>query len=333
MVFCLSPLGDTLFAIPAIRALQENYSRARIVIIASPVAYEVLKANPYHLELQCCSDQWQLIKLIRAIRREHFDLAIGLTHFGSYFTRYCGADRRSDFFTLRGFPERKGSDSVVQLCLDIVGELDLKVGTIRTEFWHSDGERRKMRQFLSGMELVHNQPWVAIHCGGHYFTRKRWPLESFADLIGRIQYQLGLPVVLIGGAEDRENAAILNAAAPQAINTVGRLRISETALLLENCQLFIGNDSGPLHLAAAVGVPTVGLYGPTDPAQFYPYHSPQHRFFYKALPCSPCYRFGGGFWQALPKCSRPYCMEAITVNEVFDYVEGRFCQNLPQMIN
>jgi ADP-heptose:LPS heptosyltransferase len=97
--------------------------------------------------------------------------------------------------------------------------------------------------------------------------------------------------------------------------------LTETAALLKKCCLFIGNDSGPLHLAAALNVPTIGLFGPTAPRQFYPYKSIKHTFIYKNLPCSPCYRFGGGVWQYFPRCSKAYCMEEITIWELIFLVK------------
>ncbi len=318
----MSPLGDTLFATPAIRALKENFPRARIVIIASPSASEVLQKNPYQINVIRCSDQWQLLKAMNMVRRENFDLAISFTHFGSYFTKYCAASCRGDFFSVVGRTDRP----VVQLCLDILRELGLKTGSDRTEFWYDEADRWRVERFLERSGYRSSLPLIALHCGGHYFIRKRWPTVHFIELILELRRQFGVEVALVGGAEDVENSMAIQALAPGVINAVGKLRLAQTAALLNRCQLFIGNDSGPLHLAVAVGVPTIGLYGPTDPAQFYPYHPPEHTFIYKNYPCSPCYKFGGGIWQFVPKCSRSYCMEAISVAEVLDNVAERLCR-------
>ncbi|TCL75218.1 heptosyltransferase-3 [Hydrogenispora ethanolica] len=327
VIFCLSPLGDTLFATPAIRALKENLPRARIVVIASPSASEVLQHNPYQISVLRCADQWQLLKAMNMIRRENYDLAISFTHFGSYFTKYCAASCRGDFFSIAGQTEQP----VIQLCLDILRELGLKTGSDRTEFWFEDADRLKVDRFLESIGCLGARPLVAVHCGGHYFIRKRWPAEKFVELLLELRLS-GVEVALIGGTEDVANSLAIQALVPGVINAAGALRLSQTAALMERCELFIGNDSGPLHLAAAVGVPTIGLYGPTDPAQFYPYHPTRHRYIYKALPCSPCYRFGGGLWQFVPKCSRPYCMEAISVAEVIDEMTGLLCQNRQSLL-
>jgi ADP-heptose:LPS heptosyltransferase len=324
VLFCLSPLGDTLFATPAIRALKENFPGARIVVLASPSASEVLKRNPYQIQVIRCSDQWQFWRTMADIRRDNFDLAVSFTQFGSIFTKLCAADRYGDFYSIDNPRQRP----VVQLCLDILGQLGLKTGPARTEFWFDETDRIKVRAFLEGAGWKGQRPLVAVHCGGHYFPRKRWPAASFASLIQQLR-RLGVKVVLVGGTEDRETADLIGSMVPDALSAVGKLRLTETAALLDQCRLFIGNDSGPLHLAAAVDTPTIGLFGPTAPDQFYPYHPPDHRYIYQRYPCSPCYQFGGGLWQFVPKCSRAYCMEAITVAEVMESVEAQLYPEWP----
>jgi ADP-heptose:LPS heptosyltransferase len=308
----LSPLGDTIFATPAIRALRENSPQARIVILASPAAAQVLKHNPWHLEVLNVGDKWNLLKLLTQIRKEKFDAAVSLSQLGGFFTRFCATPVWSDF-TLIAVRARR---SVVQMCNDVLGEIGIYCEDQRTEFWYSEREQYTAEIFLRGSAYSKERPLVAIHIGGHYFIRKRWPLANFVEFIRILIAKLGLQVVLVGGQEDVEDSLIIKAMVPNIISAVGMLKLAETAALLKKCRLFIGNDSGPLHLAAALNIPTIGLFGPTAPSQFYPYKPPRHTFIYKNLSCSPCYRFGGGIWQYLPRCSKAYCMEEITVQEV-----------------
>ena len=325
VVLALSPLGDTLFSTPAIRALRENFPQARILILANLSAAKVLKSNPYGMEVSISSDQWDFFKILASVHKTRYDLALGLSQLGSLFTRFCGTAFHRDFYDV----DCQQKQSVVQMCLEIIQTAGCEPGSSHTEFWMHEWEETEATQavhrFFEKMKY-HGAPLVAVHCGGHYFIRKRWPLTNFVKLAGWLQTRADRQVVLVGGREDIENSLIIRDAVPGVLNTVGRFTLEETAVLLKNCRLFIGNDSGPLHLAAAVKTPTIGLFGPTAPSQFYPYHPPSHTFIGKFLPCSPCYKFGGGLWQQIPKCSRAYCMEAITLKEVVLEVERKLNQ-------
>lgn len=313
MALCFSPLGDALFATPAIRAIRYNLPQARIVILANQLGAEVFKNNPYQIEVAPCADQWDLLKKLVEIRKHNFDLAVGLSQIGGFFTRFCGTPFRSDFFSIEG---KKSHVSVVKLCLEVIIQAGLAVNTYDTEFWITDLQQRKADLFLKEGNADLRKPIIAVHCGGHYFARKRWPLLSFIRLIAAILEETSYQVMVVGGKEDMESADLIKSIIPEVINATGRFTLGETAALLNRCRLLIANDSGPLHLGAAIGIPTIGLFGPTNPEQFYPYRQPFHRYIYKKISCSPCYRFGGGFWQYLPRCSKAYCMEAIKVEEV-----------------
>ncbi len=323
IILCLSPLGDTLFATPAIRALGENLPGARAIIIASQSAARILKSNPYGMEIAVCHDQWTFFKHIAALRKENYDIALSLSQLGSFFTRFCGTTLHRDFFDIDNRPNQ----TVIEMCLQVVSLLNLPLKSRKTEFWMHNTEavaaESKIIQHLETLNYS-GTPLIAIHCGGHYFSRKRWPVVNFIKLIRMLHSKIGMQAVLIGGREDCENSCIIQTEIPQVMNLTGLLKLEETAALLKRCRLLIGNDSGPLHLGAAVGVPTLGLFGPTAPRQFYPYLPPFHHLIYKAMPCSPCYKFGGGLWQQIPKCSRAYCMEAITPEEVAQEVELKY---------
>ncbi len=305
-----------MFATPAIRALRFNLPRARIVILANQLGVEVFKNNPYQIEVMNCLDQWDLLKKLVEIRKCGFDLALGLSQIGSFFTRFCGTPFRSDFFSI----SEKNNLSVVKRCLEVLIQSGLAANTYETEFWFRESDQQKVDLFLSKERYDFERPLLAVHCGGHYFIRKRWPLFNFIRLIEALIEITPFQVILVGGKEDKEDAALIHSILPKVINSAGCFSLGETAALLKRCRLLIANDSGPLHLGAAIGTPTIGLFGPTTPDQFFPYRQPQHRYVYKKLSCSPCYRFGGGLWQYLPRCSKAYCMEEIEVEEVLELV-------------
>jgi len=323
-IICISPIGDTLFATPAIRALRVNLPQARIVILAGASAFEVLRNNPYQLELVKIINVCDLYKNLSWVREQHFDLALGFSRFGSFFTKMCGATYHADFSAVEYHADR----SVVEVCQAVLEVAGQKINRsfndylATTEYWLRPRDLRMAEQFLEWSGPLRNQPLVAVHCGGHYFSRKRWPIMRFIELIRHLSREKGYQVVLVGGKEDLSSALAVRMAVPETLSAVGMLRLSETGALLKRCQLYIGNDSGPLHLAAALHVPTVALFGPTQPSQFYPYPTEKHRCLIKEFSCQPCYRLGGAVWQFIPRCTRAYCMEAIDVEEVLNEVES-----------
>jgi heptosyltransferase-1 len=139
---------------------------------------------------------------------------------------------------------------------------------------------------------------------------KLWEDNKFAELCDRVRQELGIGVILTGseaGPLDRICAQMKTA----AVNLGGRTTLRELACLYSDASLVITTDSGPMHLAAAVGTPVVALFGPTDPARTGPY-GPGHRIIRCGLSCSPCFR---------KHCKAPRCMTEISVEDVFATVK------------
>lgn len=143
-----------------------------------------------------------------------------------------------------------------------------------------------------------------------FWETKLWVEEKFAELCDRIRAELGMGVILTG-----EKAAplekILSAMKTPAVNLGGQTTLRELACLYRQAALVITTDSGPMHLAAAMGTPVVALFGPTDPARTGPYGD-GHRVIRGALPCMPCFR---------RRCDDPRCMREITVETVLTAVK------------
>lgn len=330
LVLQFSPIGDTIFAVPALKALRENYPQATIVVLASARAGDVLKGLPYHDMLRICRSGLDVVRAVVEFRHLHFDLAVGLSNQGSWLSFFCGTPFKAGFptplLTLAepGALKEEPSSHVVEYCLAVVRLLGAAVpGERRLELWLSPAEKERARSFMAAHGL--SDPVVAVHPGGRYFPLKRWPVERFARLVDLLAAR-GCRGVIIGGQEDAELArSLADRAESRPVVAAGRLRLKETAALLSYCRLFVGNDSAPLHMAAAVNTPSIGLFGPTDPRQFSPY-GPGHTVIYEALPCSPCFRFLGGLGQYLPKCYRAQCMEAIEVEKVAEAALARLAQ-------
>ncbi|ACL70469.1 glycosyltransferase family 9 protein [Halothermothrix orenii] len=333
LVLILSALGDALFTTPALRALRNGYPDARIDALVWEDNKTILEGNPNLDRLIVSKGKGKLISDVQSLREEVYDLAIGLSNAGSYIAYLVNARKRLGF---------KGSEigwmydfnvpddrniHAVDYCLEIVkvagGKPDINP---HLEVAINDEQRRSVAEFMKKKGIITSLPLVAIHPGGKYFSLKRWPVDKFSELVKVLDKMIPLQVVLVGGPDDRELATRIidpdyNYNRKPVI-VAGELSVKETTALLEQVDLFIGNDSAPQHMASAVGVPVVSLFGPTNPANFYPYGT-EHIIIRSDLSCSPCFSWLGDLKQYLPeylpewvtKC-KGKCMEEIEVADV-----------------
>jgi ADP-heptose:LPS heptosyltransferase len=140
---------------------------------------------------------------------------------------------------------------------------------------------------------------------------KRWPSERFGQLAARLPW----PSVVISGRGDAQLAEqVVAASRGKALSLAGQTTLGEVAAVIRRARAFISNDTGPMHIAAALGVPVFAVFGPTSAARTGPY-GPEHTVITAGLPCSPCYR--------RKKCSRWICMENVSVDQVLSSIAAR----------
>ena len=166
---------------------------------------------------------------------------------------------------------------------------------------------------------------VVINPGGRYWF-KRWQADKWASLIDLIQFELGLSVVITGTENERKDIGdIISRLKTPACSIAGQTTVLQLASLLKKAKLFIGNDSGPMHIAAASGTPVIALHGPTDPSVWGPWGK-DHTVISSHVSCSPC---------KVTDCAveKGKCMEQISVAEVWQAVlstlRRRHIENLP----
>lgn len=158
------------------------------------------------------------------------------------------------------------------------------------------------------------RPWFGLNPGAEYGPAKRWPAERFVEAALELQNTLRCRWIIFGGAGDIELAGRIAAdiqrqGAPMSVvNLAGKTSLSELAALLQFSRLVLTNDTGPMHLAAAVGAPMLALFGSTSPELTGPIFSPAARILRAEVPCSPCF---------LRQCPIDFrCMKALTVPDV-----------------
>ena len=163
----------------------------------------------------------------------------------------------------------------------------------------SEADRAVAASLLETAGMNYAGKPVAIHRGAGAYSKARiWPVERFAEVARYVIDKHNHPVIILGGPDEIEAAATLQQLvnSTQICNLAGKTTIHETASLLERCSLFVGNDSGPMHIAAAVGTPVVAVFGPSNKEAWGPYTPPgqpnPHQIVVRDLPCQPCFYRG-----------------------------------------
>jgi lipopolysaccharide heptosyltransferase II len=312
-------IGDVVFTTPAIRAIRRHYPHARITYIVEEEAADVVRRNP-HLDAVIVAPSPHArgrlradIALIRRLRREKYDLAID----------FHGGPRSSLLTWLSGAPQRIGYDifgrawmyttrvprpralrprhSVVSQW-DVLSPLGIAPPDPEidaTEMPDDPEATSRVEGRLAEAGISSDSAVIVIHVSaGNPF--RRWPSASFVDLVCRLaSHHTKRRIILTSGPSDRAAAAAIATdararLAPDqraAVVECGEFDLVELRALIARAALYIGGDSGPLHIAGTTSVPTVGLYGPTLPVRSQPFRSA--RFISAAaevtdLPCRPC---------------------------------------------
>jgi heptosyltransferase-1 len=337
LIVKLSSIGDVINAFPVAVALRERFPDAEIAWVVEPPAANLVAAHQAvdrvfvlsaaRSRCRPLSYLRALARLARPLRECRFQVALdlqGLLKSGlvTWLSRApvrlgLSDDRREAaalFVNVRVPPRTK---LPVGRYLSIAAFMGADVSTPRAEV-PADPAAESWAERLVAERVPPGSTLVAL-CPGASDPYKRWPVARFVEL-GRMLTQRGVVPVVVGGPGDAALAqAIRQGIGPTAIATAGETTLLELASLLRRCVTIVAGDTGPLHLAVAVGIPVVGLFGPTDPGRTGPYGE-GHIVISKRFPCGPCLR--------RPTCREADCMHAITAEEVADAV-GRLLRRAP----
>ncbi len=338
LVIKLVGLGDTVLMLTPLARLRKEFPRARITALVTPLSVGVLSAQPSVDEtvvydvFGADSGIGGILRIVRLLRARRFDCVIDfeqhfrMTSVVSYLTGapmrvgffYTGSPRK-DLFTHPAFLDPDGHMVDAYMALlrpfgigsDRVRELEPIAVTPEDEGVVDD--------WLSRRGIGADGPLVGIHPGsGIRAPVRRWGAEKFAEIIRRLRRHYGATVVLTGGGDERERVAgIIDLAGADGVySAAGDLSILQSAGLMARCDLFISNDTGPLHMAAAMGTPTIGLFGPNSPTRYAPVGR-NNTSIYKAVDCSPCIQIHRG---RIDDCKDGICVKRITVDDVWKAV-------------
>jgi len=337
LVGMLLPIGDTLLATPALSVLRGRFPWAKISVLVSHSNAGILQDNPNVDALIFVSEPGSEPSFVRfmrglnGIRKQDYDLVINLSPVGSIVLRMAQRYHHPLHVEMpplwwlvgtrsRTFRARHAVDHYLRAIVSILDHR-LTDEERQPRLYLTARDRSAARRLLRSCDLSPANLLIAMHVGGDGFNgRKRWAPQRFAEVANALIEKYSAHVLLIGGKDDVALSEEVAALIPHNATVVaGRTSLKETGALIEMSALFIGNDSCPLHIAAAVGTPAVGIFGPSNIEQFHPIgkRSYRHRIVHSNLSCAPCFNFIGNDAPWLPKpCHAGACLNAISSDEV-----------------
>ncbi len=313
-------VGDAIMALPALRAARSRFPQAEITILARPYVAFIYK------DQQVC-DNMMFVDykrdMVGEIREQKFDKALLLQNAfeAAWFAWRAGIPERIGYardgrslLLTKAVPVPKPGEIPAHeqyYYLELLrraGWLDSLPNETRISLGVPEENRKRAAEFLSSHGAKSQGLRIAIGAGASYGSAKCWPPDRFADLANRLQTKSGVDIILFGTrAEAPVSAAIAAGMRQTPIDLTGKTSIDDLPALLSQCHLFIGNDSGAMHVAAAVGLPVVAVFGPTDPFGTAPV-TPRCSIVQEKPYCSPC------FLRSCPTDHR--CMTRVTPDAV-----------------
>lgn len=321
-------VGDAIMTTPVIRAVKKNYPNARLTLLVKPWVAPVFDNNPFVDEILIYEEGgrhkkgWGTVRLARDLKGLRFDLAVLMQN----------AFEAALITFLAGIPERLGYDTdaralLLNRCIRLdpalkqVHLIDYYRGILKggglvddggtLDLFVSDTERSKAEKLLEDHGIDLSRPVVAINPGATGGTAKRWFPERFAELAKRLAGHFGGKVLIFGGpGDDVLGEEITRMSGNACVNLAGKTTLAGAFALINRCSLFITNDSGLMHAAAALGINQVAVIGSTNHIATPP-SNVNSRIVRVPVPCSPCMK---------PECRYDHhqCMENISVDRVFE---------------
>lgn len=320
-------LGDVVLSTPVIRYFRKKFPDAYIAFMTSPAAKDVVLHNP-DLDEVIVLDKagrhkgiFGMLAMAMALRKKNFDTAVALhpttrVHvllFLAGIPRRIGYDRKfGSLLTVRASHAKQEGifhEAEYNFKLLEAAGFDARGADKRPYVATKEAERDSVDAFLRQNGV--RDDYIAIHAGASC-PSKRWPAERFARVADELVRFTGFDIVLIGGEETRPLSGIVSRSMKEKpFDLTGKLTVGELAELLRRAKLFVSNDSGPVHVAAAVNCPVVSIFGRKDPGLSPKRWGPvgeKIRVVHKDVGCKKCLAH---------LCVRHFkCLEAITPRDV-----------------
>jgi len=340
LIVKLSAIGDVVHTLPALNAIRKHYPDAHIAWLVEDAAYGILEGHKA-LDRIIVSKRKKWVKGLRTasrlnsireayrfimeLRDTHYDLVIdfqallksavlialakGKQKIG--FDKGMEHMEHSYLFLKKRVPPVDMENHALLRGLMLLEALGIASDEIIFHFPVFDQDRHRMNDLLDGHGVNPLYRIVAINPVAKWET-KLWGSKKFACLADKLRQRYDAELVFTGGEEDQETIQdILSGMKGDAVNLAGETTLKMLAALYEKAKFVVSTDTGPAHVAAAVGTPIVALFGPTAPWRTGPFGE-GHEIIRADLECSPCFK---------RRCETKACMEQISVQDVLDGIE------------
>ncbi len=309
-------IGDLLFVTPALRMLRQSIPDAHLTCMVGPWGKAVLENNPHVDEFMECEfpgfsrkpkgAAWTPYRALHAwaarLGSQQYDLAIVLRFdhwWGALLAYLARIPRRVGYdmpevrpFLTQAVPYVSLRHEVLQNCT-LVGHALRQTADfdLALQYVVSKQDEEHITEFLGASGVTAGRPLVAIHPGAGAEV-KLWRPQGWAEVADQLVARWNAQIVLTGGRDELDLAwSVYAHMRSEPLVAAGQTSLGQLAALFQRCQLVMGPDCGPLHLAVAVGTPTLHLYGPVDPLKFGPWGPPgQHVVLTSGRACIPCNR-------------------------------------------
>jgi heptosyltransferase-2 len=325
-------VGDAVMTLPALEAVRENFPSALIMVLARPWVAPVFENHPavdgiliYKKHDDVVKNLSEIRTMVHAIRKRRFDLAILFQNaFEAALLAFLGGAKSRLGFDSdgRGFLLTHGikrTDEIfavhqVEYYLSILKYAGLSAVSRNPVVYISEKDRAKADTLLKSNGISRSDFLLGLGPGAIFGNAKRWPVDRFAKIGDLASEQWNARVIIMGSDKEKEiGASMSSLMRNKPVDFCGKTSLGEAMGIVGRCNIFITNDSGLMHVSAALGVPTVAVFGSTDHIATGP-RGIKTKIIKHDINCSPCLK---------PECPTDFkCMLSITVEEVWSEMEN-----------
>jgi exopolysaccharide biosynthesis WecB/TagA/CpsF family protein len=347
LIIQLADIGDLVLSTPALAALRIAHPKAHITVLTTAHAASVLQGTSLADDvitfdkhtfdspraLLSLGNLRRLFALGVHLRRKRCDTALVFHHFSTRYgaikfaglmwsagcSRIIGLENGSGFFLTERIADRGfGARHQAQYWLDLAARTGASGAPRRASVGRSDSDR-----IWAISQLAQHVPspqgkrvMIAVHPGsGGYSRARRWDAEEFARTADELVERFSARIILVGSKQDDADRVLASMRQP-ALDLSGKTTLGQLAAVLELCDLYVGADSGVMHIAAAVGTPVVAVFGPSNHEAFGPWTPGGRAVVVRSAPlCSPCSYVGTGVGLR-EGCDARTCMRMVTAEQV-----------------
>jgi len=321
LVIKLRAIGDVLLSTPVVQNLRDRFPLAQLDFLTDKFAAEVIVGNPWVSHVLTFDRKVDSgAGVIRQVREQHYDLIIDLfsNPRSAIVTGLSGARYRAGFpFRWRKYAyniiiqPRAGNIHNIEFNLDALRRLDIPV-THFQPYFPLDKKAKEFAGEWFRAENLDGQTVVGLNPSGGWYT-KRWGLEHYARLGDLIAERHRASIILLWGPGEEDDVRIIEGGMKTPSHRIPKTTLSQLGAIIQQCTFVVSNDSGPMHIAAALEVPTLGIFGPTNPRQQGPFGEMHRWIRNEELDCLEC---------SLTKCPiGNVCMTQLEVDRVMDAFE------------